>query len=70
MYVPLLISFIVLQAIRLDTLGNHPHAESPLGDIVQENITVKKIVYDSDVAAAVAEVAAAVRSTRSKSKKK
>ncbi|KAF8959067.1 hypothetical protein BDZ97DRAFT_1761717 [Flammula alnicola] len=31
-------------ALRLDTLGNLPHADSPLADLVQENITVKKIV--------------------------
>jgi len=58
------------KALRLDTLGNHPHADSPLGDIVQENITVKKIIYDSDLAAAAAEAAATTKNTRSKSKKK
>ncbi|KAF8188407.1 hypothetical protein BJ912DRAFT_1107664 [Pholiota molesta] len=58
------------KALRLDTLGNLPHADSPLSDIVQENITVKKIVYDSDVSAAVAEVVAAAKNTRARSKKK
>ncbi|KAF9477387.1 hypothetical protein BDN70DRAFT_881294 [Pholiota conissans] len=58
------------KALRLDTLGNLPHADSPLSDIVQENITVKKIVYDSDVSAAVAEVVSAAKNTRARSKKK
>lgn len=56
------------KALRLDTLGNLPHADSPLVDLVQENITVKKIVYDSDVPPLPAEVA--VKNTRSKNKKK
>ncbi|KAF4614810.1 hypothetical protein D9613_003046 [Agrocybe pediades] len=56
------------KARQLDTLGNLPHADSPLTDIVPEHITVKKIVYDSDVAA-VPEVAV-VKNTRSKAKKK
>jgi len=59
---------ICCQALRLDTLGNLPHADLPLADIIPENITVKKIVYDSDVPAA-AEVAV-VKNTRSKAKKK
>lgn len=37
------------QALRLDTLGNLPNADSPLKNLVQENVVVKKFVYDSDV---------------------
>lgn len=56
------------KALRLDTLGNLPHADSPLIDLVQENITVKKIVYDSDVSTVPEDIA--VKNTRSKNKKK
>ncbi|KAF8902106.1 hypothetical protein CPB84DRAFT_1846516 [Gymnopilus junonius] len=56
------------KALRLDTLGNLQHADSPLTELIQENITVKKIVYDSDVAAAAPEIM--VKSTRSKGKKR
>jgi len=56
------------KALRLDTLGNLPHADSPLTDLVQENVTVKKIVYDSDVTPAVPEIVV-VKNTRSKKKK-
>ncbi|KAF9069655.1 hypothetical protein BDP27DRAFT_1325146 [Rhodocollybia butyracea] len=37
------------KALRLDTLGNLPNADSPLKHLVQENVVVKKFVYDSDV---------------------
>jgi hypothetical protein len=57
-----------LQALRLDTLGNLPHADSPLAELVQENITVKKIVYDSDVPPVLGDIV--VKNTRSKNKKK
>ncbi|KAH9484321.1 hypothetical protein JR316_0003802 [Psilocybe cubensis] len=53
------------KALRLDTLGNLPHADTPLTDLVQENITVKKIVYDSDVI----EPEIVVKNTRAKKKK-
>ncbi|KDR81591.1 hypothetical protein GALMADRAFT_263876 [Galerina marginata CBS 339.88] len=56
------------KALRLDTLGNLPYADSPLADLVQENITVKKIVYDNDVPPAAPEIV--VKNTRSKGKKK
>lgn len=36
------------KALRLDTLGNLPQADLPLTDLVQENITIKKFVYDDD----------------------
>jgi len=55
------------KALRLDTLGNLPQAELPLTDVVQENITVKKYVYDNDVVP-VPELIV-VKNTRSKSKK-
>jgi len=56
------------KALRLDTLGNLPHADSPLIDLVQENVIVKKIVYDSDVPPV--PEAIVVKNTRSKNKKK
>ncbi|KAK7467100.1 hypothetical protein VKT23_004160 [Stygiomarasmius scandens] len=37
------------KALILDTLGNLPNAESPLKNLVQENVIVKKFVYDTDV---------------------
>ncbi|KAJ6547543.1 hypothetical protein B0H19DRAFT_998676 [Mycena capillaripes] len=55
------------KAIRLDPLGNHPNAESPLKDLVEENIIVKKFVYDNDEPALPVVV---VKNTRSKAKKK
>lgn len=55
------------QALQLDTLGNLHHAESPLTNLVQENIVVKKFVYDNDVEAAAPPTV--VKNTRSKSKK-
>jgi len=30
-------------------LGNHPNAETPLADLVHENIVVKKFVYDNEL---------------------
>ncbi|KAJ7774647.1 hypothetical protein DFH07DRAFT_952358 [Mycena maculata] len=55
------------KAIRLDPLGNHPNAESPLKDLVEENIVVKKFVYDNDEPELPVIV---VKNTRSKAKKK
>ncbi|KAK7014880.1 hypothetical protein R3P38DRAFT_1416261 [Favolaschia claudopus] len=55
------------KAIRLDPLGNHPNAESPLKDLVEENVVVKRFVYDTDEVVAPLNV---VKNTRSKSKKK
>jgi hypothetical protein len=57
----------VVQALRLDPLGNHPNAESPLKDLVEENIVVKKFVYDNDEPVLPVIV---VKNTRSKAKKK
>ena len=57
----------LVQALRLDTLGNLPQADLPLTDLVQENITIKKFVYDNDVEP-VPELIV-VKNTRSKSKK-
>ncbi|KAF9052616.1 hypothetical protein BJ165DRAFT_780218 [Panaeolus papilionaceus] len=36
------------KALPLDTLGNLPHADTPLADLVPENVVVKKFVYESD----------------------
>lgn len=54
-----------VQALRLDTLGNIINADSPLTDLVHENIVVKKFVYDNDVEPEVP----IVKTTRSRSKK-
>jgi len=54
-----------VQAIRLDTLGNIINADSPLTDLVHENIVVKKFVYDNDVEPE----APMAKATRSRSKK-
>jgi hypothetical protein len=53
--------------IRLDSLGNLPNAESLLKDLIEENVVVKKLVYDND--APVVPVAV-VKNTRSKAKNK
>ncbi|KAJ6496658.1 hypothetical protein C8R47DRAFT_973231 [Mycena vitilis] len=63
------------KAIRLDPLGNHPNAELPLQDLIEENIVVKKFVYDNDepVTALNEEPITpviVVKNTRSKAKKK
>ncbi|KAI0006015.1 hypothetical protein BJV74DRAFT_792435 [Russula compacta] len=40
------------KALQLDSLGNLVHATSPLKDLVQENVVIKKYVYDDDAEAA------------------
>ncbi|KAJ6502569.1 hypothetical protein C8R45DRAFT_818891 [Mycena sanguinolenta] len=55
------------KAIQLDSLGNLPNAESPLKDLVEENVVVKKFVYDNDEPEVPVTV---VKNTRSKTKKK
>jgi len=55
------------KALRLDTLGNLPQADPPLTDLVQENITIKKFVYDDDNVEPVSELL--VKNTRSRAKK-
>jgi len=57
-------SICFLQTLRLDTLGNILTADTPLGDLVHENIVVKKFVYDTDV-----EPEAVAPKTRSRNKK-
>ncbi|KAF5365748.1 hypothetical protein D9758_003300 [Tetrapyrgos nigripes] len=57
------------KALRLDTLGNLPNAESPLKNLVQENVVVKKFVYDTDVEEVPSAPVESTRSTRSKSRK-
>ena len=42
---------VTVQALRLDSLGNLVNATSPLKDLVQENVIIKKFVYDDDVEA-------------------
>ncbi|KAG6890713.1 hypothetical protein C0995_005086 [Termitomyces sp. Mi166 len=53
------------KTLPLDNLGNL-HADTPLTDLVEENILVKRFVYDNDVEA-VEEVV--VKNTRARSKK-
>ncbi|KAJ7219252.1 hypothetical protein GGX14DRAFT_435345 [Mycena pura] len=55
------------KALRLDTLGNYLNCESPLKDLKEENIVIKKFVYDSDEPILPVIV---VKNTRSKAKKK
>ncbi|KAG6850228.1 hypothetical protein H0H93_016075 [Arthromyces matolae] len=54
------------KALPLDNLGNLLYADAPLPNLVEENIVVKKVVYDNDVEA-VEEVV--VKNTRTRSKK-
>ncbi|KAJ7109355.1 hypothetical protein C8R44DRAFT_884402 [Mycena epipterygia] len=56
------------KALRLDPLGNHPNAESPLQNLVEENVVVKKFVYDNDDEPVLPVIV--VKNTRSKAKKK
>ncbi|CAA7271717.1 unnamed protein product [Cyclocybe aegerita] len=56
------------KALRLDMLGNLLQVDTPLTDLVQENITVKKFVYDNDIP--VRPPPPVAKSTRSKGKKK
>lgn len=58
----------LLQALRLDTLGNLPQADLPLTDLVQENITIKKFVYEDEDVEPVSELLVA-KNTRSRAKK-
>ncbi|KAF7294951.1 C3H1-type domain-containing protein [Mycena indigotica] len=63
----LLLCLTSSQALRLDSMGNHPKAESPLQELVEENIVIKKFVYDNDEPEPPPVVPV---KTRSKSKKK
>lgn len=56
-----------MQALRLNTLGNLDN-ESPLKNLIQENIVVKKFVYDTDTEPELPPVVV-VKNTRSKAKK-
>ncbi|KAF8894595.1 hypothetical protein BD779DRAFT_1669076 [Infundibulicybe gibba] len=53
------------KTVRLDTLGNLPDAAAPLVELVQENVVVKKYVYDNDAEP----VPVIAKATRSRSKK-
>ncbi|KAG7092437.1 hypothetical protein E1B28_008792 [Marasmius oreades] len=55
------------KTIKLDDLGNLPTAEFPLEDLVQENVVVKKFVYDTDIPEPPSRPAV-VKNTRSKKK--
>ncbi|KAG5654539.1 hypothetical protein H0H81_001180 [Sphagnurus paluster] len=37
------------KALPLDSLGNLPHANLPLTELVEESVLVKKFVYDNDI---------------------
>ncbi|KAG6818134.1 hypothetical protein H0H87_000039 [Tephrocybe sp. NHM501043] len=52
--------------LPLDNLGNLPYANSPLTDLVEVNVVVKKFIYDNDEEA-VEEVV--VKSTKTRSKR-
>jgi hypothetical protein len=43
---------VTVQALQLDSLGNLVNATSPLKELVQENVVIKKFVYDDDAEAA------------------
>jgi hypothetical protein len=58
---------VTVQALRLDSLGNLVNAASPLNDLVQENVVIKKFVYDDDAEAA--EIDAPKPSSKGKGKK-
>jgi hypothetical protein len=47
---------VTIQVLRLDSLGNLNNATSPLKDLVQENVVIKKYVYDDDAEAAEVDV--------------
>ena len=64
----------IVQALRLDTLGNVLNAELPVGGLVKEHIVVKKFVFEDDEAPEIATPALpptpnAPKNSRSKSKK-
>ncbi|KAG6897796.1 hypothetical protein C0992_010872 [Termitomyces sp. T32_za158] len=54
------------KTLPLDNLGNLPYADIPLKELVEENVVVKRFVYDNDVEA-VEEVI--VKNTRARNKK-
>jgi hypothetical protein len=58
---------VSVQALRLDSLGNLVSATLPLEDLVQENVVIKKFVYDDDDEAA--EIDAPKPSSKGKGKK-
>jgi hypothetical protein len=58
---------VTMQALHLDSLGNIANPTSPLKDLVQENVVVKKYVYDDDTEAA--EIDAPKSLSKGKSKK-
>jgi len=43
---------VIIQAVRLDGLGNLVNATSSLEDVVPESVVIKKYVYDDDAEAA------------------
>ncbi|KAF8350725.1 hypothetical protein F5887DRAFT_314971 [Amanita rubescens] len=53
------------KAVQLDTMGNLPNANTAVVDLVEENITIKKYVYDDDEE----EAPPVVKATRSKPRK-
>lgn len=53
-----------MKAAQLDNMGNLPNANSMVADLAEENIIVKKYVYDDDE-----ETTPVAKATRSKSRK-
>jgi hypothetical protein len=58
---------VTMQALHLDSLGNLANPTSPLKDLVQENVVIKKYVYDDDTEAA--EIDAPIPLPKGKGKK-
>jgi hypothetical protein len=54
-----------MKAAQLDNMGNLPNADSTVADLAEENIIVKKYVYDDDEEA----IPPVAKATRSKSRK-
>lgn len=51
----------------MDNLGNLPYADSPLTELIEENVVVKKFVYDNDEEPIAPTIV--VKNTRLRSKK-
>jgi hypothetical protein len=58
-----------MQALHLDSLGNMANPASPLKDLVQENVVIKKYVYDDDTEAAEIDAPKSLSKGRSKKSK-
>lgn len=57
-----------MKAAQLDNMGNLPNVNSTVADLAEENIIVKKYVYDDDEDETIPPVAKATRSKSRRSK--